>query len=243
MKIVSASVVPHAPVLVPGLSARGRDAGPRPVVDASAVDAVVVVSPHGNETGVYRRVAGSLDAFGVRAFARSVPAAEELAEALAGAWERPLIDGSADHGIVVPLWWLSAPVPVVACTFEEMTGPLGRGCDGVADAAADLAAALASIDAGRTVGVVASAHLSAGLTARAPLGELAGAGDFDDRIVAALGVEPGRMLDVPPAEWRAAGACGLGPLATVARLCPTRPARAVAYIRPFGVGYVTAEMA
>jgi len=243
VEIASAWVVPHAPVLVPGISVRRIDAAAVPNVSPAEVDTIVLCSPHGASTGVYRRAWGSLDDFGVSGFDRGANANEDLAEKLAASWGRPLLDGPADHGVVVPLWWLSPGFSVVACTFAEVTGPDPAGDFlGVRRAADDLAHALRETDPRGAVAFVASAHLSAGLGRAAPLAELPGARDFDRAVVAALRDEPRRLLDLPVESWRGAGACGFGPLLVLARLCEVGRAREVHYESPFGVGYVTAEI-
>jgi hypothetical protein len=244
VEIASAWVVPHAPVLVPGLSARRVDGEPTAKIAPGEVETIILCSPHGASTGVYRRASGSLNGFGASGFDRSAVADEELAEKVAASWGRPLLDGPADHGVVVPLWWLDAGIPVLACTFAEVTGPDSTAADLSATrrAAGDLAEALVDGDRRRAVAFVASAHLSAGLDPAAPLAELPGARDFDHAVVAALRNEPRRLLDLPLESWREAGACGLGPLLTLALLCGIDAGGEVHYSAPFGVGYVTGEI-
>ena len=196
-------------------------------------DVVVIVSPHGATTGVYRAAAGNLDAFGPRGMAVDAPPTVDLAAAVATAWDRPLLDGLADHGVVVPLRLVdTGDTPVVAVAFEEDLAPEAAVAEGES-----LARALHANDA--TIAFVASAHTSAGLTEKAPLPSLPGASEADEAVLAALRSDPGELVACLDA-LAAAGSCSVAPLAAFALLCGARPSELLAYEHPFGVGYPVA---
>lgn len=223
-------MVPHAPLLLPELG--GSRGGP--IVDAvgaidlSGVDAVVVASPHGRATGVYRAPEGNLDAFGPRGLDASADPDDAFAEELAAAWARPVLEDPADHGVVVPLRLLATPAPVVAVAFEEGIAP---------DQGTALARAITS--AGRDVAFVASANLSAGLNDRSPLPSLPGAGETDAAVLESLQNDPAKLLDQVHSLERA-GSCAAPVLAAFGALFAGRPCEVLVYGAPFGVGYPVA---
>lgn len=200
-------------------------------IDLSAAEVVVVASPHGRTTGVYAAPAGDLDGFGPPGL--SVTGQPDgLAEEVAAAWGRPLLEEPADHGIVVPLRLLAPAVPVVAVAFEE-----GIGARAAAEQGARLADALPKV--GRRGAFVASANLSAGLSDRSPLPSVRGAAEADAAVLAALQEDPARLVDLAHAVERA-GSCAAGPLAAFGTLFSGRACDVVAYEHPFGVGYPVA---
>lgn len=204
-----------------------KTAGVRAAIEAVSLDGVVVIaSPHGRRTGVYASPSGDLDGFGPRGLTVAAPGDEELARDLARAWDAPLLEEPADHGIVVPLRFLRVPAAVVAVAFEDGSG------DG-----ASLASALASLD--RPFSFVASANLSAGLTERAPLPSLEGAAETDEAALSALRESPESLTDLGPALV-AAGSCAAPALAAFGSLFGGRACDVVAYDHPFGVGYAVA---
>lgn len=246
MDVVAAAVVPHAPLLVPGVAgARDDDALAR--VRATAVevfpraaDAVVVLSPHGRAAGVYRRVRGSLDGFGLAGCAVDVPTDDALARALAESWGRPLLDGPCDHGVVVPLALARPAIPVVAAALPECTGPGAGPVRDALDEGARVAAALRAVTAEARVAFVASAHTAASLTPRAPLTERREGRKLDDVVIAALAGDATRLGALDERAWSDAGACGGGPLRAFASLASGMRAEVRAYDAPLGVGYVVA---
>lgn len=197
-------------------------------VDLSGASAIVLASPHGPVTGVYRTPAGDLDAFGPRGLTAAADPAEDLALSLSEAWGRPLLHEGADHGVVVPLRLLSPSVPVVAVAFEE-------GSD--ADEGAALAEAVSKL--GETIAFVASANLSAGLTDRSPVPSLEGAAAADAAVVDALRGDPAGLVRLAPSLTDAAS-CAAPVLAAFGSLFAGRPCDVLAYEHPFGVGYAVA---
>ena len=202
-------------------------------IDLTRTGTVVIASPHGPETGVYARPGGDLDAFGPRGISAEAAGDDDFAHALAERWGRPVLDGPADHGIVVPLRLLGTDgVAVVAVTFAE-----GLDAEAAAAEAGRLTSALGALGTGFSF--VASANTSAGLDERAPLPSLPGAPEAEAAVIEALGGDPATLAAQLPALARA-GSCGAGPLAAFALLAAGRRCRLVAYGHPFGVGYPVA---
>lgn len=216
--------MPHAPLLLPEVGGSRGAAVVEAVkgIDLSGADVIVIASPHGSATGVYRAPAGNLDAFGPRGLAAAARGDDARRDALAEAWGKPLLGEPADHGVVVPLRLLAPAAPVVAVAFAEGAG---------ASEGAALADAVRSIDG--TVAFVASANLSPGLDERSPLPSLEGAREDDAAVLAALRESPERVL-APP------GSCAAPVLAAFGALFTGRPCDVRAYEHPFGVGYVVA---
>lgn len=232
--------MPHAPLLleeVAGPTNAAATAGVAAAVrglDLSPAGLVVVASPHGPSTGVYARTEGSLDAFGPRGIDVSEPGDDSFAHALARAWDRPVLDRPADHGVVVPLRLLPAPRAAVAVAFDERLSSEEAAAEGEA-----LARAIRAVAAERTVAYVASANLSAGVTERAPLPSLDGAADADAAVLSALERDPGTVAGFASRLCRA-GSCAAGPLGAFGALFAGRGCEVLAYEHPFGVGYAVA---
>ena len=200
---------------------------------------LVVVSPHGRGSGVYRAATGSLDSLGIagiRIENEPAPTAKELAQGWKG-W----LEGEADFGVAVPLVTAgTGDGEVVACAFGEATGPYASDVGDANGLASALVSAIGTVAESRRVGVIASGHTSAALSARAPLTERPGARELDDRIVAALAESPVALLDVDESAWAAGDPCGRLPLLLLAHLFGHRGGNVVARASPFGVGYVAA---
>ena len=205
-----------------------------------------MVSPHGRSSGVYAGVMGSLDGFGVCGRSMTSATDADAAEELAGVWGRPFLEPPVDHGIagaLLIMGWMGDR-PVVAATLAGTTGPGAPGQPaGVIEDAVGLADAVLSISNGRRFGLVASAHTSAALSPSAPLLDRPEGHALDERVLAALGHDASDIADIEPGLWRAAGACGAGPLTVFARLFAGRHAGVLAYEAPAGVGYLVAQAA
>jgi hypothetical protein len=205
---------------------------------------LVMVSPHGHTSGVYLGVTGSLDGFGVRGRSMTSPTDLVVAEELASKWERPFLEPPVDHGItgalLQPGW--TRGCPVVAATLAGTTGPGAptKRAEVVEDAVR-LADAVLAISNGRRIGFVASAHTSAALSSSAPLLDRPEGHALEERVLAALGHDVADLAGIEPELWRAAGACGAGPLTAFARLFGGRRADLLAYETPAGVGYLVAQ--
>ncbi len=231
--------MPHAPLLLREV------AGNRVPAIADAVrslqlgdpDVVVVISPHGDRSGVYRRATGCLDAFGPRGITVDAPTDESVVEKLAAEADLPVLEEEADHGVVVPLRLLdTGGAPVVAVTFAEG----GHDLRTLFAEAAAVARALPLAATGTTA-VVFSVNTSAGLSDRSPLPALPRARDVERAVLDALREDPARLSDRLPVLDRDAGSCGAAPLATAAALFSRTPFGLDAYEHPFGVGYAVAS--
>jgi hypothetical protein len=208
-------------------------------------DALVIASPHGRATGVYSRVSGSLDAFGVRNRSVGPPTDDGVTEELANEWGRPLLEPPVDHGIVgtLLLSGRSAAPSVVASAFATVTGPDAPAqFEAAVEAAGGFADAVSRVSAGRRIGFVASAHTSAALSPAAPLLDRPEGHELEERVLAALRRDSAALAGIEPELWRAAGACGAGPLTAFGRLFAGRRAEVLAYEAPAGVGYLVAQV-
>lgn len=177
------------------------------------VDAIVILTPHGTKAGVYREVVGDLSAFGIHGIEAKTDTDPEVVDALG----MPRLEGPIDHGVLVPLLLAGWQVPVV-----------GVAMDG--DARCDL-------ETDKRVAVVASVNLSAGLSERAPLTALDGAGDGETRFLSALerDIADAATIDLP-------GSCVAPVMSVFARSFAGRRARVLAHEAPVGVGYLVAAV-
>ena len=241
-------IVPHAPVLVPNLTQRLGAEGDRiraaiRAFDFADVDAVVVLSSHGATSGVYARVTGSLQGFGVSGVAVERKTDEAIAASLADAWHGPLLTQDVDHGVVVPLVLeLARDVAVVAATLTELTGPHASDVDGVLDDARRFARALQAVADHRRVCYVASVNTSAALAPQAPLTERQEAVTVEARLLDTLQTDVGAVAGLARDLWSCGGSCASGPLVALSTLFSGRAAAIECYERPFGVGYLVATV-
>jgi hypothetical protein len=205
-------------------------------------DVLVLLSPHGEQDGIYAEGTGNLDDFGLEGITVAARSDPRLAESLADAWGRRVVESPADHGVVGALAVAPSELPVVACTLAEVTGPYaGATADDAIESAFLFADALVQVARERSVGVIASAHTAASLTPKAPLALRPEGKELDDLILDCLATDCGSLARVDPELWREAGACGTGPLTAFGALFEGRRADVLAYDHPFGVGYLVAS--
>jgi aromatic ring-opening dioxygenase LigB subunit len=241
--LVAGVVLPHAPLLLPEVTQVERAAD---VVHAAreigaGVDAtVIVVSPHGERSGVYAGTRGSLRRLGPPDVVGQADPAPEVAQALARAWDRPLLTGEVDHGVAVPLRMALGTTRAIGVSLQETTGPGAGDLAAALEDARELAGCIGALP-DPTV-VVASAHTSAALTRRAPLTELPAGRELDAAIIDALGTDIGRLTEIPERAWTEGGSCGAGPLVVLGHLFRGRRATVLAYDYPVGVGYLVATV-
>jgi hypothetical protein len=243
------AVVPHAPVLLPdiggrsGVEARDRIQLACDKIDTHHADVVIVVSPHGRRAGVYARGTGFETSFGGPEVRLDVPTDANGAESLARTGGVALMEDELDHGAVGCLHLLDVRRPVVVAALPESTGPdaTADSCSAMVEGR-KLAGAVKRVFAGSSVLIVASAHTSAALTARAPLAERAEGRALDERILSSLDGDVRALDDIGCDDWTAGGSCGAGPLAAFGRLVSGRSAEVLAYEHPFGVGYLVATV-
>ena len=244
--IAHGAVVPHAPVLLeeiqPSLDEGRRVRKAIEELDFSNADVVVLVSPHAPTAGIYERCEGSLRGFGIDDAEAARDTDARLSRALSLAWGREPIDGPIDFGIVVPLLLgVGGDLPMVAASLPQTTGPRPRALSESMDAARGLADALATVADARRVAVVASAHSSAGLSARAPLTEVSGAAEVDRELVEALESDPARIENFLGPLHEVGQACGVGPLSVLRHLLEGWRSEGLTYEAPYGVGYMVGQ--
>lgn len=242
LPLISGALVPHAPVLLPHVAGPRNAALTEPLraplraVDLRDPQVVVLLSPHGSRTGVYRGNVGRLDGFGVRGVELVHPSDDATARILADAWERPLVEDPVDHGVLVPLMLADlGGVPVVSAA-------LGEG-DTTADPVKDALSfvdALLEVAQGRRIAFIASANTAASLSERAPLSLRPGTKRLEAKLLRSLESDIGAVEDVARRLSDDGGSCSLGTLTAFARIFAHTTAAVVAYGRPFGVGYVVA---
>ena len=243
MTLVAGAVLPHAPLLVPEVTEVERatevvHAAHEAVARVGAT--VIVVSPHGERSGVYAGARGSLRKLGIPDVVGEAKPAPEIAGDLASAWNRPLITEEVDHAVAVPLRMAPPGTRAVGVCLEETTGPTAGNLAAVLNDARELAGCIAALPDPAVV--VASAHTSAALTPRAPLTELPAGRKLDDAILEALRTDVGRLTEIPERAWAEGGSCGAGPLVVLGYLFRGRRATVHAYEYPVGVGYLVATV-
>ncbi|MDI6870719.1 MAG: AmmeMemoRadiSam system protein A [Bacillota bacterium] len=260
-------VAPHPPLLIPEIG-RGHLERVKATVRAmeeaaaeireAAVEAVVLISPHGP---VFRDAvavvldpspAGDFRGFGARArfaFTNDLPLAEAILAQLAaagigavgldpGTADRYGLELALDHGALVPLYFLQkagVDVPVV---------PLGMALLPPAELRRVGQAIRAAAEAvGRTIALVASGDLSHRLTPDAPAGFDPAGREFDRRLVALLrrGDVDG-IATIDEGLREAAGECGYRSfLMMLGAFDGGRvETKVLSYEGPFGVGYCVA---
>ena len=218
-------LVPHAPLLLPGLNesdemttlervrARLREVEPG--------RAVVLVTPHGNRRGPYRLNRGSMAPFGLDLGVDRGPGTHS--EELAAAWGEDVVESELDHGGVVPLLMCDLGPFVTCLSLPEPDPRAAKAVEAVF---------------GDEVTVVASANGSAGLTPRAPLTEVQGASEAEDAFLEACATDA-RLL--APAAAVLPGSCASGPASLLADLFGGVEGEVLAHEAPVGVGYTVAR--
>jgi aromatic ring-opening dioxygenase LigB subunit len=259
--VVQGCVCPHPPLLIPAVGGENRarvqatvEAMERLAAEIGDVDLAIVVSPH--TPGFARAVAvrtaptlgGDFAAFrcpqvGVeidndvefvarlleRAAAPEAPDAESAALDL-----EPLDDAELDHGVLVPLFFLSARrlVNLSVARDYDVHKSLGRLLRETAD------------ELRREVLFVASGDLSHRLQPGAPSGYDPRGAEFDAQVVDLFARGDFAALSrLDPELVRGAGECGLRSFIALGAFLgdDATPARVLSYEGPFGVGYAVAS--
>ena len=254
--IVFAGLMPHAPILVPGVG-QERLAEVTATAQAMATvsrhamaaqpDTVVLVSPHSpRQPGAFgiwqtRKLRGSLEMFGSPEDRVDLPLDRAFAEKLeAAAARRELrtwqITGQPlDHGAVVPLCYLAAagwkgPTVILSLNY---TGDGGLNELGEAITAT-------SQELNRRTAVIASGDMSHRLTASAPCGFHSEAHKFDETFIALLrkgAYHDIQQIDASLQELAAEDVADSTTVALAASHYRTDGHAVLSYEGPFGVGY------
>ncbi len=195
--------------------------------------ALILVSPHGPERGIYAGRRGDLDAFGRSGVSIETTNADDLAGELGRTWHGPTLGSALDHGIVTPLaLGLMPGTQVVSMSVVDK------------DDGRRLAEVVAAVAAHRStkVAFVASGHLSAALTERGPTPLEPAAVELEDAVVAGLSQDAAILDERAEDLQEVGGSCSAGVLAAFGSLFSGHKASVEAYARPYGVGYVVATV-
>jgi AmmeMemoRadiSam system protein A len=254
--IVFAGLMPHAPVLVPGV-AKERMAEIAATAKAMATlsshamaaqaDTLVLISPHSpRQPGAFgiwqtRRLRGSLERFGSpedrvdlpldRAFAERL----ETTAACRGLRTWRITGEPLDHGATVPLCFLVSAGWKGPTVILSLSDAADVGCDELGEAIAATAQELNR----RTV-IIASGDMSHRLTSSAPCGYHPEAHRFDETFIALLRKGAFRDLSLIDAGLQEEAAEDVADSTTVALAATgyrTDGHAVLSYEGPFGVGY------
>jgi AmmeMemoRadiSam system protein A/AmmeMemoRadiSam system protein B len=259
--VICAVLMPHAPILVPGVGGERGDAAAdsRQAMRRAAAcvtrhrpETVVLISPHSPRQppafGLWMDdpLQGSFARFEAPQVEVSLPLDEALAEAIAaaaatrGLETRTIRHHALDHGALVPLWFLmeagwKGSTVVVGLETSDRDGLIALG-QTIAAAAHKLT---------RRIAVIASGDLSHRLTTGAPCGFHPQAHQFDDAFIHLLQAGDYRRLGEIPAELRALAAedaVDATLLAASAAHWENSGHGVLNYEAPFGVGYGVAVL-
>lgn len=254
-------LLPHPPVLVPSVgNGREREAGItlRAMDEAAsrfadfAPDTVVVISPH---APLYRDylfiyegnpLSGSFSRFGAGDTRLSFSADAEFSDnLLSSLGERgipcgsrsPEGDTALDHGVLVPLWFLSrafADFSLVALSQSALPEAdiLAAG-ESIANTARKL---------GRRACVVASGDMSHRVNKASPYGMVPEGRIFDEAVCGAFRASDTEAIrEIDPAIREAAGECGYRSIVMLEGALPNAVTELLSYEAPFGIGYCVAQ--
>ncbi|MDR2793725.1 MAG: AmmeMemoRadiSam system protein A [Treponema sp.] len=254
-----AFLVPHPPLIVPGIGKGGEIPGTRRAyvqaaeeINRENPETIIIVSPHSACYADYFHISPGTSASGDFGLFRaphirfSVEYDEELAGCIGKTAEKAGIpagklgerDAGLDHGTMVPLYFLSPSPHARRIIRIGLSGfPLidhYRFGMCIRDAADTV---------GRAVVLAASGDMSHKLSADGPYG-FAKEGPEHDAFVkdCVANADFRRLLSIDPALCERAAECGFRSLAVLAGFLDgmTVRARALHYECPFGVGYLTA---
>jgi MEMO1 family protein len=257
--IVCGALLPHAPILLPGIGGSREDEvvtttsamreAARSII-APTADTLVVISPHSpgisKRIGIWRgeRLRGSLRAFGAPCLEIDLPADRQFAANVTTLASRrgldpaSIVEFSLDHGATVPLWFIAeagwrGPTTVLALNSSDHKTLVALG-----EAIAEAAAA-----SRQRVTLVASGDMSHRLTLDAPLGYDPGGPEFDGWLLDILKRGTYRdLLQLDPKLAESAAQDVIAPLLVVlaALEFSATGAEFLSYEGPFGVGYSVA---
>ena len=260
-EVACAVLMPHAPILVPGVGGSRQNEAAATVHAMGMVsrrvvqhrpDALVLISPHSprrrSAFGIWTdpRISGSLEQFEAPEAAVDLPndvllagAIEREAEARSlTVWH--IQNQALDHGTVVPLWHLveagwTGPTVVLSLNYPGDGGLVEFGT----------AIAAAARRAGRRIALVASGDMSHRLIPGAPGGFDRRAQAFDHEFIRLL--RGGSYEDVPrvdPGLQEVAGEDVVDSTVIALAAVDWNPAghEVLSYEGPFGVGYGVAVL-
>ncbi len=259
--VVCAVLMPHAPVLVPGVGEADRSA----IADSCRAmrlaakcvvshrpEAVVLISPHSPRKprafGFWADdlLQGSFARLGAPQAEVSLPLDQPLAQALTEEMHARHLEtwairqAALDHGALVPLWFLAetgwaGPTVVLGLNYP--------GDGGLTIVGAAIAAAAQALP--RRLAVVASGDMSHRLTANAPCGFHPQAHEFDETFIRLVRAGDYRSMERIAPELRelaAEDAVDVTVIAAAAVNWQTQGHQVLNYEGPFGVGYGVAVL-
>ena len=254
--IVFAGLMPHAPILVPGVG-RERLAEARATATAMTAVAehavaarphtVVLISPHSPRRpgafGLWQtpRLRGSLGSFGSAEDRVDLPLDQALVERLAREAERrglrtwAIAREPLDHGALVPLCYLAAAKWNGPTVILSLNYPGEGGLEALGQAIVTAAQGLE-----RRIAIIASGDMSHRLTRSAPGGFHPEAHRFDETFIALLREGSFRQLpriDAQLQEDAGEDVMDSTVVAAAAADYRTDGHRLLSYEGPFGVGY------
>ena len=266
--VLAAFLAPHPPIIIPAVGHGSREADrtiaalEQAAADLAALqpDTLVILSPHApmfsDFVYFYRgdRLSGSFAQFGHPESREEWPADTELADAiiaemsqagLPGGYlptreaHRHGLEGSLDHGVLVPLYYLAAQTPgirLVALSSSDLPADdIFRLGQAIARAARKL---------GRRIVLIASGDLSHKANENSPYGSCPEGAQFDRELMAAIrDGDLDQILKIDSRLRDRAAECGYRSLIA---LCGALSDHAVAtcvyhYEAPYGIGYGVAR--
>jgi AmmeMemoRadiSam system protein A len=254
--IVFAGLMPHAPILVPGvgrerLADAAATARAMKLVAAHALaaqpDTIVLISPHSprlpGSFGLWQsiRLRGSLEIFGAPEDTVDLPVDRSFASHLEQAAGRrglhfwDISHGPLDHGALVPLWYLTAAGWKGPTVVLGLNDPGEGGLVELGQAIAETARGLK-----RRTAIIASGDMSHRLTRSAPCGFHPQAHRFDETFIGLLRED--RPADIPRIDpdlqdVAAEDVVDATMVALAASGFHTEGHKVLSYEGPFGVGY------
>ncbi|MDR0326477.1 MAG: AmmeMemoRadiSam system protein A [Oscillospiraceae bacterium] len=254
--MIKACLMPHPPLLVPGVGRDDEIPDTRRACEAVAdeigcgkPDVLVIISPHGTTYDDYFHIApgdkasGDFSRFRAGQVSMSVAYDAALA-ALIGETARaegipagPLgeRDPALDHGVLVPLYFLGTDVPIVRISLSGLSPAkhyrLGMCVRKAAEALS------------RRVAVIASGDMSHKLAPDGPYGFAPEGPEFDEIVCGCIkDADFARLMSIDTKLAGRAAECGLRSLFILAGALDGLNARGrvLCYEGPFGVGYLTA---
>ena len=268
MSILAAFLAPHPPIIVPAVG-RGSHEADRTIaalqqaaIDLAALkpETLVILSPHAplfsDFVYVYsgERLSGSFAQFGHPESRQEWPADTALADAiiaeiahegLPGGYlpgndlHRHGLDGSLDHGVLVPLSYLAAKTPgisIVALSSSDLPN------DDILRLGQAISRAATRLD--RRVVLIASGDLSHKANANSPYGSCPEGAQFDAQLMAAIEAgDLGQILAIDRKLRDRAAECGYRSLVALCGALSDSDVETHVYHyeAPYGIGYGVAS--
>lgn len=254
-------LLPHPPVLVPSVGSgreleaettlRGMDEAAEGFA-AFAPETVVVISPHAplfrDYLFMYRRnpLRGSFASFGAAhtelSFTEDSEFAEALLQNLSGAGipagsDVPAAADGLDHGVLVPLWFLSRRMSDFKLVAISQSALPERDILAAGACIAETASRLS-----RRTCIVASGDMSHRVNRSSPYGMRSEGAKFDEAVCRAFReLDPAAVRSIDPSVREGAGECGYRSIVMLEGAMPKAVTRLLSYEAPFGIGYCAAE--